>query len=564
MEPNITEASKHLAESTGVSACLCEFLRLRGYDTPEKVHFFLKGNLADLGDPLVMKGAKEACARIRKAVQDKEKILIHGDYDVDGITGAAILARTLDLLKADFQVFLPERSEDGYGVSERAISAASRQGVSLLITVDCGIAAFWEIQKARDAGMEVIVVDHHKIPFEGLPPATVILNPLQEDCAYPFKDLSAAGLAFQLSRAILGERSLQFLDLAALSTVCDLAPLTGENRILVKEGLKLLSARTHLGLACLGDAAGLTSERVNAGHLGFILGPRLNAAGRMGNPDISLRLLMTDHRKEAEALAAALQEENKARQAEEKQTLKAAIREAERTVNFNRDRILVVAGEGWHPGVVGIVASRLVERYGRPAMVIAWQKGKGKGSGRSIKGFDLYQALAACRDLLEEFGGHEQAGGLSMREENFQAFKEQISGYAGRNLSPDLLEKTVRTDMEISLGDLTPSFIRELDLLEPYGIGNPRPVFRTEKLRVKTKPARVSPRTIQFFVTDGTWVYEAAWYDPAAGFAGPGTRSGAEGLSQGMTVDLAYTVKSKNFLGQERVILETKEIKPRL
>lgn len=461
------------------------------------------------------------------------------------------MAKTLSALGGDYETFLPDRAEDGYGVSRMAIEKAKASGVELLITIDCGITAAEEINLARQAGMEVIVIDHHRLVDGHLPPANIILNPLQKDCPYHYKEFCAAALTFRLSQALLGPSALKFLDLAALATVGDVAPLVGENRILVKEGLRPLSDRTNRGIRALAAVANLKSREINAGHLGFVLGPRINAAGRMSSPDIALRLLMTENDKEAASLAQVLDEENKARQKEEKGVLDEAVREVDRTLNFNRDRVIVVGREGWHPGVIGIVASRLVERYYRPAIVIAIDGPKGKGSGRSIKGFHLFHALEACGNLLEEYGGHELAAGLSITADSIQPFRKLMNEYAQTNAPADIFLKKTRMDLEITLADLSFGFLQELKQLEPHGCGNPKPVFLTKDLQIKTKPQPLGLSAFKFFVTDGTATYEAIWND----------RTGDRAwLKMGNILPMFYTLKLNVWNGIENIVLEIKDV----
>ncbi|MCM8774970.1 MAG: single-stranded-DNA-specific exonuclease RecJ [Candidatus Omnitrophica bacterium] len=536
-----------------------ELLRARGFSDPEQIESFLNAGLDDLADPFTMKGMPEAVRLIKQTISEGGKILIHGDYDVDGITSTAILAETLKVLKGNFSTFLPDRQEDGYGVSGKAIQQAYRDGVSLFVTADCGVTALEEISAARKLGMHVLVVDHHRIPSDGMPPANVILNPLQEDCDYSFKELSAGGLAFKLSQALIGNRAFQFLDLVAMSTIADVAPLVGENRILVKHGLKLLSERKHPGLRALARVASLKTRELNAGHVAFILAPRINAAGRMSFPDTALRLLLTASDREAESLARALDEENKLRQKEERQVLREALEEIERTVNFNRDRILVVGRNGWHPGVVGIVASRMVERVHRPAVVFSLEGGRGKGSGRSIKNFHLFNALTSCKDLFEEFGGHEQAAGVVIREEYLGDFRKRINQYALEHISADMFERKIRIDLELNLSDLRFPFIRELALLEPHGIGNPRPVFLTQNLTTKGKPHRLNPQTIQFWVTDGSSTFECIFTDQESSVGVPNHPGG---FCDGKKLHIAYSVKTREWDGMERILLEVKEVNP--
>lgn len=530
-----------------------KLLIIRGFDQDSKISAFLYSGLESLHNPFLMKNMKGTKARLEAAIHNKEKIFIHGDYDVDGITGVAILVHTLEKLSGDCVTFLPERERDGYGVGEKAIRKAHELGADLVVTVDCGITAKKEIEIAKKLGMDVIVIDHHRLPADGLPDTQLILNPLQKDCFYPFKELSAAGLAFKLSQALLGDEAFKFLDLVALSTISDIAPLTGENRILVKKGLEILSERKNPGLCALAEVAKMKTQKVDTGHVAFILGPRLNAAGRMSSPDTALRLLLTDNPREAASLANILNEENKARQQYEKEITRAAIQKAEKTVNFNRERVLVVDGKGWHVGVIGIVASRLVEKFFRPAVVISVEEGVGRGSGRSVKGFHLFEALQSCESLLEEFGGHEQAAGLTIREENILLLREKINAFAFEHLAPEALERQVKVDMGLKLGELTSHFLEELELLEPYGIGNPRPIFQSQGLQLRSKARRLYGETYEIFLTDGFLNYQAQ-IDEKQMLLCASSRLGT-------SFQAVYSVKTKQWNGMKTLVLNVKELK---
>lgn len=529
------------------------FLKLlfhRGLHSEDAIERFLFPRREDLLNPFLMKGMSEAVERLRKAALRGEKVLIHGDYDVDGITGAAILSLTLTKLGISHETFLPERKKDGYGVSREAIEKAAKDGTRLLVTVDCGISAGAEIREAREAGIEAIVLDHHRLPPEGLPPAHAILNPLQENCAYPFKELSAGGLAFKLAQALLGQEASEYFDLATLSTVADLAPLRGENRILVQEGLHQLSERRRTGIKALTQAASLRAREIKTSHVGFMMGPRINASGRMSSALTALRLLLTTNEREAQSLAQILEVENRQRQQEERKVLSEALGAAERIHNFTRDRILVVAQEGWHAGVIGIVASRLVERYHRPALVIALENGRGKGSGRSIRSFHLFNALDAAREFFIEFGGHEQAAGFSIEADKIASLRKKLNEHAHLAYPAEVFLKSIDIDLEISLADLTPCFVKELELLEPFGIGNPKPVFLTRGLFVRNVGA--GPRK-RVWVTDGTLTYEATISERSdiPFYFEPGSR-----------FDLVYTVGRKSWDGETVTVLEAKDAKP--
>ena len=541
------------AEMLNFSSAFRKLLTRRGFDTDAAISAFLFSDLSSLHDPFLMKNMKEVKARIEKAVHASEKILIHGDYDVDGITGVAVLAKTLQQLGGKYTTFLPERERDGYGVSEAAIHQAQAQGVGLIVTVDCGITAKHEIEIARSHGMDVIVIDHHRLPSDGLPDTHLILNPLQEDCSYPFKELSAAGLAFKLSQALTGGAAFEHLDLVALSTISDIAPLVGENRILVKHGLSMLSERKNIGIRALAEVAKMKATQVNTGHVGFILGPRLNAAGRMSSADTALQLLLTKVPREAESLAKILDEENKARQRSERETTQEAMRKVEQTINFNRERVIVVEGQGWHRGVIGIVASRLVEKYERPAIVISVEEGVGRGSGRSIKSFHLFNALHSCEAVLEEFGGHAQAAGITIAGKNIPLLREKINAFAFEHLPPEELKRHVAVDMELKLSELTSAFLAELELLEPHGVGNPRPVFQSADLQLRSKPRRLYGETYEVVVTEGSLNYQAHLNEKQmllCAASGPEAR-----------FEAAYSVKTKQWNGMKTLVLSVKEFR---
>ena len=540
------------ADDSLISPLTKNLLALRSIQTVQEVDHFLFPKLENLYDPFLMKGIREAVRRILTAIDKKELILVHGDYDVDGITGAALLSRTLEKLKARYYAFLPDRKLDGYGVSSQAIEVAKSKGVSLILTVDCGITAIDEVKLARENGMDVIILDHHQIHEKGLPEAFVIINPLQKGCRYPFKELSACGLAFKLAQSLVGNFAFSLLDLAALSSVCDVAPLVDENRIIVKHGLDLISSRKSLGLSKLAVVSKMKSRKVNTGHLGFILGPRINAAGRMSSASTALQLLVTSVEKEAESLARILDEENKSRQREEREVLREAIAQVESKINFNRDNVIMVWQEGWHAGVIGIVAQRLVERYGRPSFVIGVENGIGKGSARSVRGFHLFQALQVCETDLLEFGGHELAAGFSIKTECLQDFRDHLNSHAS-SYPRETFVKRVKIDLEVSFGELTPSFFRELELFEPFGAGNPKPVFLTRSVKSKIPAVQAGVTTLRWWVTDGNLTFEATWNQ----------RHGIRQLPpEGDALyDLVYSPSIKEKDGIETVSLDVRDLK---
>ena len=494
----------------------------------------------------------EAVERLRLAVISQDPILVHGDYDVDGITGTAIVARLLGMLGASFTTFLPERERDGYGVSARAIREGAEAGIKILITVDCGVAATEQVKLARELGLDVIVIDHHRIPASGIPNANIILNPLQEDCPYPFKELSAAGLAFKLAQAFLGDGAFEFLDLAAISAIGDVVPLQSENRVIVKKGLEVIGAQKKAGISALLAVSKVRPPKVTVTQVAFQLSPRINAAGRMSSPDTALRLLLTDSLKEAASLASVLDSENEARKLIERRCTKEAIEWVERTANFNRDKVLVAASEEWHVGVIGIVAARLVEKFHRPSIVIGFQNGIGKGSGRSIPGFNLFHALQYSKETLRESGGHAQAAGLSIDPAQVDAFREKINIYAVENLDVKHLSPRIEADLEISLSQLDERLLSELEWLEPHGAGNPHPRFLTRGLKVISSPKKSPIGKYEALVSDskekGMMHFNEDDYFKLVG------------LSKDATFEAIYEVRKKSWNGIESITLAAKQV----
>jgi single-stranded-DNA-specific exonuclease len=433
-------------------------------------------------------GMAEAIEAIAHTVRTGGRILVHGDYDVDGQCASALLTRVLRVAGADVLPFLPHRLRDGYDFGPAGLEAARAAGASLIITCDCGITAYDTVVAARAAGINVVITDHH-LPGEQLPPALAVIDPQREDDTSGANGLCGTGIAFKLAQALVPALGLppnlplHLLDLVALATVADVVPLQDENRILVKHGLKLLHDSRWPGLRALLDATGLSGKEVRAHHLGFILGPRLNAAGRVGDATDGLKLLLCDDPEEAAALAQRLEGLNVERQALDQRILDEALEQVERTATPDRDAGLVLAGDGWHPGVVGIVASRVVERYGRPTFLIAFDGDIGKGSGRSISRFNLHSALLECGDLLERYGGHHMAAGLTIRRGQLEEFRDRFGDVARQRLSPDDLGPEQRVDLEVELPEITRDLERLCRYLEPCGQGNPSPVFGVRGVR---------------------------------------------------------------------------------
>lgn len=463
---------------------LAQVLAARGVLGAEAMDAFLNADLSRLADPLLLPEMETAVNAVLETLARGGRIRIFGDYDADGITATALLVRALGALHpADGAVdwYLPHRIDDGYGLNTQSLDEARASGVELGITVDNGITAHAQLEHAQRIGLRMIVTDHHE-PDGALPPAVAVLNPKRHDSAYPFRELAGVGVAYLLLSAVCTARGLpasapaKFLDLVTIGTVADIAPLTGENRILVRQGLPLLTpTNKKAGLAALLRAINV-KERASCGDVGFQIGPRLNAAGRVAHAESALRLLLTNDRSEAESLAAQLSAHNTQRQEEELRTLEQVL-EMVNARDLTREKVLVLASPDWHPGVIGIVASRIVERYHRPCALIAVQDGIGKGSARARAPFHLWEALESCSGLLTRFGGHRVAAGFEVEEKNIVPLREALSAIGDRVLSDDDLLPSLTIDALLELPEVTTDFARRIQALEPFGMGNPTPVF---------------------------------------------------------------------------------------
>ena len=511
-DPRATTA---LAGQLNIPEPLAAILVQRGLGAPDLAKAFLRPDLERLSDPLAWADMARAVALVAGVVRAGTPILVHGDYDVDGQCATALLTRVLRSVGGRVHGFVPHRLRDGYDFGPAGLAEAQRVGAGLIITCDCGISAVEAVRAARAAGIEVVITDHH-LPGDELPPASAVLDPRRPDCASADKNLCGAGVAFKLAQALgpaLGASPnlpLHFLDYVALATVADVVPLTGENRILVRHGLKMLSDSRWTGLCALVEAAGLAGRPVKSGHVGFILAPRLNAAGRIGEPADGLRLLLADDPAAAAAIARELETLNARRQALDQRILDEAVELAEATLR-PEDRALVLAADGWHPGVIGIVASRLVERYGRPAFLIGWDGDSGRGSGRSIAGFDLHRALHRVGSHLEKYGGHHMAAGFTIRRPCYESFRVAFLDVARELLGPDELVPAQRVDLELPLGLVSEELEKLMRYLEPCGPGNPAPVFGVRGARA-VGARRVGTNHLRFTLDDGSGVL------PAIGF----------------------------------------------
>jgi single-stranded-DNA-specific exonuclease len=559
-------AAAGLVRELGLHSVTARVLANRGYGTPEGAQGFLDDALTGLPDPFRMKGLPAAVERLVRAIRAQERVTLWGDYDVDGVCSTALLTTFLREVGLEVRTYIPHRLGEGYGLNVTAVERLASEGTQLLVTLDCGITSHAEIGKANALGLEVIVVDHHAVP-ETMPPAVAVLNPLQPGCDYPTKWLCAGGVTFALCMALrksLREAGFftalkrpepnlkQLLDLVALATVADVVPLTGANRILVRHGLEILTAGARPGVRALKEVAQLSGTRITAGHVGFRLGPRINAAGRLDDASIGLQLLLSKDVERARPLAQKLDAANAERQQIERAMVQGALEQAQGFVEKGA-RGLVLAKEGWHPGVVGIVASRVVERFHRPTVLIGSHEGTWRGSARSIEGFHLYDALKTCAHHLTKFGGHKAAAGLSIDPKELEAFRAAFHEVTGARLTEEQLIPRQRIDAVVQPKELDVKAVEALQTLAPFGMGNPEPVLGSR--RVVTSP-RVLENKQPGLPGHLKLSLEVAPQLDCIGFGFAPLASVTEA-----PVDLAYQVSVDEFMGTQRVGLKLKALK---
>lgn len=512
---------KKLSRDLRISEITAKILLNRGIEDLTSAEAFLKPALRWLSSPFLLHQMEIASEILSEHIIQGEKIAIYGDYDVDGITGTAILFSFLKQLGAKVFYYIPERLTEGYGLNIPAISRLKSQGISLIVTVDCGITNYSEILHAKSEGLKIIVTDHHEVP--GLyPPADAVVNPKGEKNSFPFKELSGAGVAFYLAiatrRTLLnkcfikdGEINLrEYLDLVALGTICDIVPLVNENRIFAKIGLELLSKSSRPGIIALKEVSGVT-DSVSCGEVAFRLGPRINAGSRLSEVDIGIKLLLEKEMGNAKLLASRLNVLNEKRQAIEDKIFSDAIEMIESNPEFMHKKSIVLYNNDWHPGVIGIVASRLVERYYRPTILISLNGDKGKGSGRSIAGLDLVRCLNDCRDYLISCGGHKYAAGITISKENIPLFSEKFEESVCSVIKEKDLQPELKVDVKVNISDITEELCRELELLEPFGMGNPEPNLLLNNARIIDRRI-AGDKHLMLKLTDGERLIDAVGF----------------------------------------------------
>ena len=554
--PSIQEI---FSKELDISPVTAQVLANRGIDQIDQAHRFLHPSLSHLHSPFLMKDMEKAVDRIIKALSRNELVLIYGDYDVDGITSTAIMFLFFQALQYPCRYYIPHRIKEGYGLHPDTVAAFAQEGGNLIITADCGISNVDEIKKAQEMGVDVIITDHHEIPDE-IPPAYAVLNPKQEDCPFPFKSLAGVGVVFNLLialRAKLREQGQwkdrevpnlkRYLDLVAMGTVADLAPLQDENRIFVRFGLEELTEGSRLSTRALKEACGLREGTITSGNIGFHLAPRINAAGRLGDAQRAIDLLVTQEVEMAEELARQLSLENSRRQRIEDEIFTEIRGWIEGDEGLLQRRSWVFSSQAWHPGVIGIVASRLVERYYKPTILISLDGDRGKGSGRSIEGFDLYEGVKACSPMLLSFGGHRFAVGLTIEREKIEPFKSKFEELVSQGCKPSDFIPTVRIDLEVPLQTIQRELLEELSLLAPFGASNPTPVLCSRELTVMDSRI-VGEDNLKLKVKEGS-VYDAI-----------GFRMGDLHPLESNRVKIAFVPRINDWQGVKNIQLELRDI----
>lgn len=540
-----------------MSALVAALLIARGHDTEEKAVRFLNPSTEHLHEPFLLKGMREASERVLKAIENGEKILIWGDYDVDGTTGTTLLRKTIKILGGTSVYHIPNRFTEGYGVNIPALEKARAGGVTLAITVDCGIRSFEPLEWAKANGLDVIVTDHHlSDEMRGNPPAFAVVNPNQPGCKYPDKHLAGVGVAFKLAHALLREKGREdlvpsFMKIAAIGTVADIMKLTGENRAIVALGLRDLPKTKNYGLKALMEVADCRSDMTSY-HIGFRIAPRINAAGRMDAAMQVVELFECEEFESARQIAAVLDGRNRERQKVQQEITDLALLQTE---DLLEQKFVVVAGEGWHRGVIGLAASRIAERLYRPAIVFSTENGVAHGSARSIGDYHLLQALESCGDLFVQFGGHAAAAGMQIKTDKIDSLRAKLNEHAGAILIDDKLVPELKIDALVSAQSLDLHLVEELSKFEPFGAGNPKPVFLTRGLTLRDEPFVMKDKHLKLWLFDESGRrLEAVWWDGVA-------RSKGQTLRPGSRIEVAYTAEANVWQGNTRLQLVVEDLR---
>ncbi len=545
-----------LAQALSIPPAIARILVNRKILTEETARAFLFGDLAALHDPYLMKGMDRAVARIEEAIAKGEKILVFGDYDVDGVLSTVMLMKALTSLGAKVEYFIPERLTDGYGIKDEHVEIPVQKGAGLVISVDCGIKAVEFTARAKAKGIDVIITDHHR-PGETLPEAVAVLNPVLPDSGYPDTGLAGVGVAFKLIQALLEKSGKDaglphYMKLVSIGTVADVAELKGENRVFVKQGLKSLRNVSNMGLRSLIEACGLGNRKISEGDLGFRIGPRINAAGRMGFTDLAVRLFFSESSEESDALVQKLDDLNAQRQKTEEKIFNEAREKVEERGLDKKYKCLVLGSPDWHRGVIGIVASKLKDCFHRPVVLFAYENGKAHGSGRSISEVPLIDLLEDCRHLFLSYGGHKLAVGCTLPTDRMAAFKETLNPLAEARISEESLKRKIRIDGPLEFAAVDDRFLEAFTLLFPFGVGNPKPLFVAENVEVISEPQVLQRKHLKFLARQNGRVLEALGWDKA---------EWRHVIRRGSRISLAFSLMMSEYLGEQRVNLSIEDLK---
>lgn len=551
---------KSRAVKFGIPPVILTILNNRGITAENQIKAYFSKSMANIHNPMLMHDMEKAAERIKSAVENKEKIVIYGDYDVDGITSTAVLYLFLTQHGADVSYYIPDRITEGYGMNIMAVNKFIKDKVDLVITVDCGITAIGEVEFAKLSGLDIIITDHHTCK-EKIPDAYAVVNAKKPDCEYPFKELSGVGVAFKLILAVVMKMGLntteyfkKYCDIAAIGTIADVVPLEDENRVIVDKGLEILNNTEREGIKAIFEVSGVLGKPITSSTIAYAVSPRLNAAGRLSNASTAVKLLLESDKNEAYKTASELNEENRRRQLTEQEIFNEAMEMIDRDKDFEKKKVIVLANCDWHNGVIGIVASRIVEKFYKPCILITYdEKGVGKGSGRSIEQFNLFEALSAVSDDLAEFGGHSAAAGLSINIDKISEFEKNINAYADKVLSREDMVPVINIDTQITAEDVSLANAQMLAKLEPYGMGNAKPVFSVLGLKVITSQSMgLENKHLRVTLISGNK------YINAVGF---GMGDYADKFNGGDIVDVAFTMEVNEFQGSKQVQLQLKDIK---
>lgn len=554
-EPSRAEVEE-LGRAINVNPCLAAILVQRGITDYQKAKDFFRPFKAHLHDPFLMKDMDKAVARLHKAIENRERILIYGDYDVDGTTAVALVYLSLKHYCPDCEIYIPDRHSEGYGISKQGVTYAAENGFTLVIALDCGIKAREAIALATEKGVEFIICDHH-LPGEEIPQAVAVLDPKQDDCHYPYSELSGCGLGFKLMQAFMrkhGDEEVVFnyIDLVAVSIASDIVPITGENRVMATLGLNKLNNDPLPGLKALKEISGL-QEDLDVSVVVFTLGPRINAAGRVAHARSAVELLVSESFEEAKTLAERIDLKNELRREFDQTITEEALAMIENNAVLKEAKSTVLFKEDWHKGVIGIVASRCIERFYRPTIILTASEDRLTGSARSVHGFDVYEAIASCSDLLDRFGGHKYAAGLTLLPENLEAFRARFEEFVSMNITEDMLVPVIEIDSVVNFEQITPKFFNILRQMAPFGPGNSNPVFETRDVEAVNSLTMFKDRHIRFLAKqrNSERTFPVVGFDMAAYY---------ERLSYGDTFSLAYSIVENVYKGTRTLQLRAKDI----